>query len=75
MQGDDWFIDIFDEHEARYMLYGEHFESVYGLVETCSLDFSKARAKVHERYDSLWPPICCRLRVWIGGLYRFRMGQ
>ena len=26
----DWFVDVFDEHEARYMLRGEHFELVYG---------------------------------------------
>ena len=30
IQGDDWFVDVFDEHEARYMLYGEHLELGYG---------------------------------------------
>lgn len=27
---DDWFVDVFDEHEARYMLCSKHLESVYG---------------------------------------------
>ena len=30
LQVDDWFVDVFDEHEARYILCNEHFESVYG---------------------------------------------
>jgi hypothetical protein len=27
---DDWFVDVLDEHEARYMFCGEHIESVHG---------------------------------------------
>ena len=75
IQADDWFVDVFDEHKARYMICGEQFESVYGLAETCSLDCGKACAKVPEGYDWLWPPICCRLRVQIGWLYKLRLGR
>ena len=68
IQEDDWFIGVLDEQEARYMLCGEHLESVYGWAETCSPDCGKACAKVPERYNWLWPPICYKLRVQIGGL-------
>ena len=74
IQEDDWFVDVFDEHETKYMLCGEHFELVYGWAKICSLDCSKACSKVPKRYDWLWTSICCKLWVRIGWIYRFRLG-
>ena len=47
MSSDDWFLDIPDEHETRYLLCCEH-------IETCSLDGCKACRAIVEyqlKYD------------------------
>ena len=48
MSSDDWFLDIPDKHETRYLLCCEHFE-------TCSPDGYKACRAIVEyqlKYDA-----------------------
>ena len=45
IQANYWFVDVLDEHEDKYILYGEHLESVYGWLEIGSLDCRKAYTK------------------------------
>jgi len=43
------FLDLFYQHQARYMFFFEHLNPIHGGVEACALDSSEACPQVLER--------------------------
>jgi hypothetical protein len=56
----DRVLDVFGQHQARYMFCCEHLESVHGGVEAGALDSSEACAQVLERYNGVWIEVSWR---------------
>jgi hypothetical protein len=56
----DRVLDVFGQHQDRYMFFCEYLESFHGGAEVGALDSIEACSQVLERYNGVWIEIFWR---------------